>query len=261
MTGAAASVLSYTRLHRDETRSTNAEAADLARAGGAHGTVLTASRQTAGRGRHGRGWVSPIGNLYLSVLLRPCCALSAASQLGFVASLSVADALAPLLPVDAAPECKWPNDVLAGGGKIAGILLESAGPDAAGNVEWVVVGIGANAAEAPDAPAEGGAGLRAVSLASLAGSSPEPTALADAVLTRFAAHYGNWETEGFAPIRRGWLARTRPRGSVMEVRLPRQKLQGRFEEIDATGALVLSTTDGARRTIAAGDVYFPDEAA
>ena len=261
MTGASASGLSYTRLHRDETRSTNSEAVALARAGGAHGTVLSASRQTDGRGRRGRGWVSPAGNLYLSLLLRPSCALSAASQLAFVSALSVANALAPLLPADAAPQCKWPNDVLAGGGKIAGILLESAGPDAKGHVEWIVVGIGVNAEQAPDAPAEGGASLRPVSLAGLAGSSPKPAVLEDAILAQFAAHFDVWEADGFAPIRRGWLARTWPRGTAMEVRLPKRRLQGYFEDIDATGALVLSTNDGARRTIAAGDVQFPDEAA
>ncbi len=261
MTGAAASVLSYTRIHRAEVGSTNAEAAALARAGGADGTVLTADCQVEGRGRHGRSWASPVGNLHMSLLLRPGCRLAAASQLGFVAALSVAEALKPMLPVEAPPECKWPNDVLAGGGKIAGILLESAGPDSEARVAWVVVGIGINAAHAPAAQSEGGAGLPAVSLEGLAGGCPGAAALADAVLGRFARHYAAWQAEGFAPIRRRWLGHSRPRGTAIEVRLPRERLNGRFEEIDATGALVLSTGNGARHTVAAGDVFFPDEAA
>jgi BirA family biotin operon repressor/biotin-[acetyl-CoA-carboxylase] ligase len=258
MIRAAESVLSYTFDHRDTLGSTNAEAVALARAGAVHGTVVSAARQTEGRGRHGRSWQSPEGNLYLSVLLRPDCPLQHAAQLGFVAAVAVAETLAPLLPASAAPECKWPNDVLAAGGKIAGILLETAGQQGHAPVGWVVLGIGINVAAAPDAPREGGAGLPAVALADFAAKPPGPAALRDGLLSAFARRYADWQAGGFPPIRNAWLARSRPCGSAIEVRLPRQRLTGLFEEIDAGGALVMSTADGTRRTVAAGDVFFPD---
>ena len=102
--------------------STNDEAARLADTGVPEGTVVWSREQTGGRGRRGRHWASPPGNLYTSTILRPACAAPRAAELGFVAALAVAD----IVPVGRPVRLKWPNDVLVDGGKIAGILLESA---------------------------------------------------------------------------------------------------------------------------------------
>ena len=127
--------------------STNDAALRLAEGGASEGTFVWAREQTGGRGRRGRSWVSPPGNLYCSTVLRPECPASRAAELGFVAALAVAD----IVPAERRIRLKWPNDVLVDGGKIAGILLESSiGQD--GLVEHVVAGIGVNVGFAPQIP-------------------------------------------------------------------------------------------------------------
>ncbi|HMK67267.1 MAG TPA: biotin--[acetyl-CoA-carboxylase] ligase, partial [Stellaceae bacterium] len=131
-----------------ELESTNDEAKRLADAGAPAWTVITAEIQRAGRGRRGRTWESPAGNLYMSAILRPAANLAAAAQLGFAAALAVGEALLPVLPSERILQYKWPNDVLVDGSKIAGILLEAAGNGAEG-AAWVIVGIGVNLASHP----------------------------------------------------------------------------------------------------------------
>jgi len=131
------------RLHAlDTVDSTNDEARRLAAGGAPHGTVVWARRQTVGRGRRGRPWVSEPGNLHCSILLRPACPATIAAQVGFVAANAVALAVAGLLPDGPPVTCKWPNDILVGGRKVAGILLES---DVGRNglLDTLVVGVGA----------------------------------------------------------------------------------------------------------------------
>ena len=132
----------------DEIDSTNEEARRLAAAGAAAGTVVWAKRQTAGRGRRGRSWISEPGNLFTSLILRPHVPPARAAELTFVASLAVAQAVAGFLPGRIICT-KWPNDVLVDGGKIAGILIESAA-GTSGKVDWLVVGIGINVAHHPN---------------------------------------------------------------------------------------------------------------
>jgi hypothetical protein len=132
----------------DRVESTNDEARRLAEQGAAAGAVVVAAEQVKGRGRHGRAWASPPGNLYASLLLRPDCRIAAAAQLSLVASLALAEALVALAPPDADVRVKWPNDVLVRGAKVAGLLLESASA-AHERVAWVVVGSGVNIASAP----------------------------------------------------------------------------------------------------------------
>ena len=192
----------YALIALDEAGSTNDEAKDRAMAGAPEGTVIWARQQLAGRGRRGRAWVSPPGNLYLSVILRPACEARSVAQLSFVAALAVLDLVDGPLPGRA--RCKWPNDILVDGGKIAGILLESAlRPE--GRVDWVVLGIGVNLASHPR----------------LKGPTP-PTSFVDAgalplapedalpsLLAALARRRRDWETQGFAAVRRAWLARLR----------------------------------------------------
>ncbi|HEY3912645.1 MAG TPA: biotin--[acetyl-CoA-carboxylase] ligase [Stellaceae bacterium] len=245
---------SYHLVCCDAIGSTNDEAKRLARAGAPERTVVWALEQTAGRGRRGRRWASPRGNLYASLVLRPDCSPESAARLGFAAALAIGDALASLVPGLAGLACKWPNDVLLGGRKIAGILLESEiGPaSTVGNgetVAFVVVGIGINLAAAP-ADAE----FPATSLAAEGYPPPEPAAALEPLLRCFDVWERRWREEGFASVRAAWLARAAARGQPIEVRLENRTLRGRFADLDHRGALVLETPDGPR-LIAAGDVF------
>jgi len=227
--------------------STNDEAKRLARVGEPAGLVICAERQTAGRGRRGRAWFSPLGNLYASMLLRPRCRAAEAAQLGFVAALSVADAIAELAPTIGV-RCKWPNDVLANGKKIAGILLET--EMTSGDMpDFIVLGIGANLVSSPpDTP------YPATSLAEEGAAGITPRLMVMALTRRFAEWSSMWREGGFAPIRAAWLSRAAGLGETIQVRLERATLDGRFLDLDGDGALLLGTPSGERR-IAAGEVF------
>lgn len=234
-------------LHYDTIGSTNDELKQLARDGAAGGTICWAEAQTAGRGRRGREWVSPPGNLYASLLWRPDCAPARAAQLGFVAALALAEALEPLLPPARQLRCKWPNDLLLDGRKLAGILLES---ETAGMAaEFVVIGVGVNLATSPP-----NVEFAATSLAGEGISGVAP----GTVLAGFAAGFERWERvwriEGFGPIRLAWRERASGIGEAIRVRLDGATLQGKFVDLDETGALLLE--EGLRhRRIAAGDIF------
>jgi BirA family transcriptional regulator, biotin operon repressor / biotin---[acetyl-CoA-carboxylase] ligase len=233
--------------HFDALPSTNDEAKRLAAQGTPEGTTIWADRQTAGRGRQGRAWHSPPGNLYFSILLRPDGAPAAAAQLSFAAALAVAEAVAPLLAPPLMPRCKWPNDVLVEGRKIAGILLES---EAAGaTVSWLVVGIGVNIKTHP-AEAE----TPAISLDALGAAPIQPGDLLAAIRARFWPWYEVWRSRGFAPLRAAWLDRAFALGGEIRVREARRETAGRFVDLDAAGALVLENGDG-RQHISAGAVF------
>jgi len=215
--------------------STNDEAARLADRGAAEGTVVWAREQTGGRGRRGRAWASPVGNLYTSTILRPDCAAARAAELGFVAALAVAD----MVPAQRPVRVKWPNDVLADGGKIAGILLESA-VGQTGKVEHVVAGIGLNVGFAPQLPDMRYRG------AALGGSVEAAMEKLTAALARQLAR---WRREGFTAVRAAWLAKAGPLGAKVDVRLGEELVRGRFAGLDPDGALLLDTAAGPRRIV------------
>lgn len=231
------------------TESTNEDLQARARAGAAEGTLVWAREQTKGRGRRGRGWSSPPGNLYFSLLLRPRVPPGEAAQIGFVAALALAEALESLLPPGRAPRCKWPNDVLIDGAKVSGILPEAEA--AGGIVEAVVLGMGVNVASFPP-----GLPYKATSL-SAAGATTDVEGVLEAVAPRLLAWYQRWRTEGFLPVRHRWLDFAVGLGKPIEVRLEREVLRGRFATLDASGALDLELADGRRRLITAGDVFHP----
>ncbi|MBI4969755.1 MAG: biotin--[acetyl-CoA-carboxylase] ligase [Rhodospirillales bacterium] len=215
----------------------------LARAGAPEFTLVWAKRQTAGRGRQGRPWDSPAGNLHSSLILRPEVAPSRAPEIGFAVALSVADAVGALLP-GAASQFKWPNDVLLGGAKLAGILLESSGI-AGGRIEALIVGMGMNVAQAP-------AGTP-YPAAALAERDPHVTveAALGAYAEAFLGWYRRWQRDGFTPIREAWLAKAAGLGGPIAVNGPQGPIQGIFAGLDDDGALLL---DGGRRVLA-GDVF------
>jgi BirA family transcriptional regulator, biotin operon repressor / biotin---[acetyl-CoA-carboxylase] ligase len=234
--------------HYASVGSTNDAAKTLARAGAPDGTLVWADEQTAGRGRRGRFWLSPLGNLHLSLVLRPDVTPSRAAQLGFVAALALGDALTVLAGAALKLRYKWPNDLLADGRKFAGILLESEAR-ASDPVDFVVVGVGVNIIAAP-----GDVEFPATSLAVLGISGVTPPVLLEGFVRHFAAWAQRWHAEGFVPVRAAWLAAASGLGESIRVRLEHSTLIGRFHDLDEDGTLVLDTPDGRRR-IAAGEVF------
>jgi BirA family biotin operon repressor/biotin-[acetyl-CoA-carboxylase] ligase len=227
--------------------STNEEARRMARAGEPGPVWITAREQTAGRGRRGRAWVSPPGNLAATLLIRPSKPAAECAQLSFVAAIAAADTLASFAPA-ADIKVKWPNDVLAGGRKIAGILLES---EASGPGTWLAIGIGLNLAHFPPDTE-----FPATALADLGVQAPQsPDALA-LLAANTAKWYDLWQMDGFSPIRDAWLARASGLGGPIRVRLSDSETSGTFEGIDSSGALILRESMTHARTIAAGDVFF-----
>ena len=233
----------------EELGSTNDEAKALAEADAGHGEVVVAERQTGGRGRRGRSWVSPARrNVAFSVILRPEALPPArAPELTLVAAVAVCDALRHS-GVHAG--IKWPNDVLVGGRKIAGILTEMSAE--ADQVHWVVVGVGVNVnARREDFPEA----LRdqATSLL-IEREHPSPRALfLAACLTSLEGWYDRHAEEGFDPIRQAWRERSVTLGQEVQVSTDGAPVVGRAEDIDETGALLVRTPEGLVR-ITSGDV-------
>jgi BirA family biotin operon repressor/biotin-[acetyl-CoA-carboxylase] ligase len=227
--------------------STNDEAKRLAREGAPEGLIVWAKAQTVGRGRRGRVWASPAGNLYMSIVLRPICRAAAAAQLGFVAALGMTDALHDLAP-SVTFRCKWPNDLLANSGKIAGILLETE-MVAGDRPDFVVIGIGVNLKTSPK-----GTPYPATSLAGEGGRVLAPEGVLACFVERFDEWLAVWRADGFGPIRDAWLSRASGLGQPIRVRLEKDTLDGRFLDLDTDGALMLGMPGGSRR-IAAGEVF------
>ena len=221
-------------------------------AAGEHGPVwLAARRQTAGRGRQGRHWSSPYGNLSATGLFPIDATPAQAAQLSFVAALAVVDLLDTLAP-GADIGLKWPNDVLLNRRKAAGILLENLGTAPHGIT--LAVGIGLNLAHHPP---EADANWPPTSILRETGQAPD----FDRTLLLLAQYMDrrmvSYAAQGFPPVRAAWLKRAIQIGGPVEVRLPNATLSGRFNDLDADGALVLEGPDGLQR-VSAGDVYFPE---
>ena len=225
----------WTLVALDSVGSTNDEAARLADAGAPEGTVVWSREQTGGRGRRGRQWASPVGNLYTSTILRPGGAAGRAAELGFVAALAVAD----IVPAGRALRVKWPNDVLVEGGKVAGILLESA-IGQTGQVQHVVAGIGVNVGFAPQLPEMRYRG------AALGGSVE---AALEKLTAALAARLAEWRRDGFETVRAAWLAKAGPIGAEVDVKLGEELVHGRFAGLDREGALLLETAAGPRKIV------------
>lgn len=238
----------YRLIAFDTIGSTNDEAKNLARTGAPNGTVVWAREQTAGRGRRGRTWHSPLGNLYMSLIVRPGGSAARAAQLSFVAALAMADAVCEIAGAALPLTCKWPNDLLLGGRKFSGILLESE-TGTGDEIDFVIIGVGVNLASKPD-----GVEYPATSLADHGTAGVSPATL----LASFAGYFDSWERrwqrEGFGPVRVAWLARAGGVGEEIRVRLERETFHGRFLDLDDDGALVIEGADGRRR-VTAGDVF------
>lgn len=236
----------YRRKDYAELDSTNEEVRRLAEAGEKGPLWISATRQSAGRGRRGRAWNTGEGNLAATLLLRPEASQAITGQLSFAAALAAAEMVQHFAP-DAAVTVKWPNDVLAEGRKIAGILLEGA-LDAQGG--WLAIGIGVNLAHHPE-----GLAFPASSLPQLGIAPPSCDAALTVLAVRFAHWYDAWMRYGFETLRKAWLGRASGLGAPITARLPNETRQGVFEGVDASGALLLNE-QGHVRAIAAGEVFF-----
>jgi BirA family transcriptional regulator, biotin operon repressor / biotin---[acetyl-CoA-carboxylase] ligase len=272
----AGSVLSNVLIdvrHVAETGSTNADVMALALAGAAEGLWLRADRQTAGRGRQGRAWESPVGNLYASTLVRVSLSDPQAATLALVAAVALDEAVRVFAPHLSHPlvssevekrelgvrerfstsletngrggtlTIKWPNDLLIEGAKLTGILLERSG-------DAVVIGMGVNLTQHPEALE------RATTSLAAHGIAVEPAPFLDTLAEIFARWLSRWRRDGLAPIRARWIERAHPRGTALSARTgDGAVIDGLFDGLDEHGALILRLADGTRHVMHAGDVF------
>ena len=226
--------------------STNTEAHRRAVAGERGPLWIRSDRQEQGRGRSGRPWSSPPGNLSATYLFTPSCARSVLHQLSFVAGLAAFDAVAPHLGSGAPLQLKWPNDVLIGDAKVGGILVESANYD--GDIV-VIIGMGINIAVTPDIED------RAVTQIDVYGAAPKPSELIQVLAQQMQSWLAQWRNgDGFPDVRKAWLRRAHAIGQRLTVNTNDRQLAGTFAGLADNGALLLATGDGAPTRIEHGDV-------
>lgn len=206
------------------------------------GTVVQCLEQRHGRGRHGREWFSPIGNLYMSVLLRPKCDVKDAGQLSFVAAVALSAAMDEVVDEKQHTKTlKWPNDILIDGKKVSGILIER-------EEGGYALGMGVNIMAPPK---------DAISLNQVTWEIQVPIhPFRDKVLEKLAHYYDLWQDEGFAPIRSEWLRQAHGLGKPITAGQGDRKKAGIFKDIDEEGHLILEGKDGKIFDINSGEVYF-----
>lgn len=248
MLGESARAAGYRLIVRDEVGSTMEEARRALQQGDPGQLWIVARSQNAGRGRHGRQWTSPPGNLYASLLLVNPCEPALAPQLGFVAGLALHDAAARVTGL-AAPRLalKWPNDLLVDGAKCSGLLLE--GESGAGRFA-VIAGLGINIASCAQGTPYPASFLRA--------HAPDVTieATLAALAEAFAERFAIWQRPGgFGPTRQAWLERAAFLGQTITIRPPSGAVTGVFSGLDPAGRLLLETPGGIR-AFDAGDLFF-----
>lgn len=231
------------------TNSTNDDVLALLEDGdGADPVWVVADRQAAGRGRLGRSWESPPGNLYASVGLSVACPPASAPLVGFIAGVALHEAVATAAPSAAKQlRLKWPNDLLLGGGKLAGVLAESR-RRASAPLE-LAIGFGVNIASAPAVASYATARLHDVA------PDVRPLDVLDALRTRFEARLEAWTRARFAfdAVAAAWTERAMLLGSAITVTQAARTLSGSFAGLDAAGRLLIDTPQG-RAAIEAGDV-------
>lgn len=234
-----------------ETGSTNADLLELARNGAEEGLWLRAERQTAGRGRQGRIWESPPGNLYASTLVRLRPGDPPTPTLAFVAAIALESVTREALRANFGDPyanfgdlcLKWPNDLLLNGAKLAGILLER-------EADAVVIGFGVNLAHHPDLPDRPTTSLAAH------GVPLGPEVFQVRLRGTFANFHSEWRISGPAPILTRWAERGHPPGTPLTAHLPDgAAIEGTFDRLAPDGALILRLADGATRVIHAADVF------
>lgn len=232
-----------------ETGSTNSDLAVRLRAGEAvpEGEWLVADRQVAGRGRQGRAWFDGSGNFMGSTVVHCAPRDPSPATLALVAGVAAYEAVAAILADPSHLRLKWPNDLMLGEAKLAGILLEREG-------NAIVVGMGINLVAAPDLPDR-----KTVALTAL-GPAPDRDLFASALAATFDRELERWRTYGLEPLVRRWESVAHPQGTPLTVRPPgEEQIVGSFAGLTGEGALSLRLADGSTRAIHAGDVMLVNE--
>jgi len=237
----------------EELDSTNLTAKDLANTGAEDGTVVIARTQRHGRGRFDRVWQSPLGGIYLSLILRPTVPLQQASLLSFMTALTVAKTIRSYGPQ---AMIKWPNDVRVHGRKIAGLLLESEAD--ASTLQYVIVGVGINlAVDLTQLPSE--IRQKSTSLHIELADPVEYYHFLKTFFLLFEKEYHTFKARRFEEILAEWKAWSDTLGKQVRVTTMRETLQGIAYDVDPFGFLLLRTENGDRKKILSGDCVYLDE--
>lgn len=243
--GAVALSLNWPVHHFSDIDSTNSEAKRRASSGNVKDCWIVANRQSAGRGRLARNWVSEPGNLYCTALFVEPGGFDVAMRLPFALALAVRETVVAIAP-GADAKLKWPNDVRVGAKKISGILVETGSSE---NEMWVAAGIGINLVSSPVVPDK-----PAACVADLAEDAETDRDNAFSLLRGRVAQKLKDAREGFEGIRRDWLSHAEAMGKPVSVTLGDRQIEGVFSTVDETGALIMDLPDGTQRRITAGDV-------
>ncbi|NKE48625.1 biotin--[acetyl-CoA-carboxylase] ligase [Roseomonas frigidaquae] len=240
-------------IEKDVTGSTNDDLKRLTSEAGGHLTVVWARRQTAGRGRHDRQWISEEGNVFWSILLRPQPTWPSVGELPFVNALAVKAAIDDALGANSGISFKWPNDLILQERKVGGSLIE-AGAYSDRTPGWIVVGTGVNVRHHPE-----GAGMvyPPGALHSLGFPQASRDAIIERLNIRFCAFLDLWVQKGFAAIRLAYLQCAHRLGERVTVGLGHNKTfyeEGIYEGIDIDGALILKKSDGSISRLITGEV-------
>lgn len=247
MTARATEIETAPVQHLAETGSTNEDALVAGRAGSVGPLWIRADRQLSGRGRQGRAWDSPVGNLHCSLLLPVTAEPFRLPLISQVAAVALADAIGRLLDDRADLRIKWPNDILLDGAKVAGILVE--GTRTSSGLQLCVIGCGVNCSSYP-----GQLPYRATSLAEAAGRAVDPARLFALLQAAIAEALDTWDDgRGYPAIRARWLTRALPLDTPLVVRGPRDLVSGRYQGIDEQGRLLLLGPHGPM-AVEAGEV-------
>jgi BirA family biotin operon repressor/biotin-[acetyl-CoA-carboxylase] ligase len=216
-----------------------------AKEGEPEGLAVFASRQSAGRGSRGRAWLSPPGNVALSVLLRPNMAPAQSSIFPLLAGIALAEAVASCLPHGPAPVLKWPNDILLNGEKCAGLLIDAA--PIRDRIDWLVIGIGVNAGYAPELPD------RVATCLAAHGATATALEIAEAILSRLAARLDTLTHDGAAAIIETWTQHAHPIGTPLQVKASSLTTAGEFAGLSPRGELLLSV-ENRIETFSTGEI-------
>lgn len=241
-------MLNYILYEYPVVESTNDIAKSLLENGAGEGTVIRADRQTAGRGRRGREWISESGNLYCSFILKPQCPLSQANQLSFVMALAVGETILSFLSLPESLSYKWPNDLLLNKEKVGGILIETESKGGQ-QVESCVVGIGVNLQSCPS-----NMSYPVTSLKNHAKMTPILEVLFSELLDKIKTFYHIWKQDGFEPIREKWLHRAYSLGEDLSIVVGEKKIRGKFIGLDSSGGLLIKGEDNSIQTLLSAEI-------
>jgi BirA family biotin operon repressor/biotin-[acetyl-CoA-carboxylase] ligase len=233
----------------EEIGSTIDEIKSLLEQGAGEGTVVRADRQTAGRGRRGRRWISETGNLYCSLILAPECPLIQATQLSFVMAIAVGEAIIPYLKAPEVLSYKWPNDLLLNRKKVAGILIETES-DGGDLAHTCVASVGVNLQSVPHNP-----DYPVTALSQHSDRDVSCGVLLPVLLEHINIYYQLWREQGFDSIRQKWLERGHAFNQEMAIMVGNTKHNGKYKGLSAEGALLIEGEDGLMHELTSAEVW------